>query len=95
MKGKKPTDGAVAFVSSNGMINIPVRLKREMGITRETPLLIEREDKDSIRITKVMLVKDSVAAQMWKKYPAIAAKSAVRNIRKIRSGFYEAGEQWD
>ncbi len=83
----------VAFVSSNGMLNIPAKLKRELGITRKTPLLIEREDADSLRITKMQLVKDSVAALMWKKYPP-KKDDAVREIRKIRKEFFEKGEQW-
>ncbi len=86
---------AVAFVSSNGMLNIPAKLKREMGITTKTPLRIEREGVDSIRVTKMRLIKESVAAEMLRKYPPVRDPHAVSKIRKIRRGLYEAGEQWD
>ena len=96
MKSKeKSSEEFVAFVSSNGMLNIPAKLKREMGITAKTPLRIEREDDDSIRVTKMRLIRDSVAAEMWKKYPPVRDPRAVSKIRKIRRELYLAGEQWD
>lgn len=92
MQGRKKE--YVVHVSSNGMVTIPASVKKELGITSDTPLKLEVVGEGKMSLTKMRLIEDSVAAQFWKEYPTkISNKELVSRVRKIRKELYEAGEQ--
>ena len=86
--------GYILHVSSNGMLTIPASVKRELGITADTPLKLEVVGSDKLSLTKMRLIEDSVAAQIWKEYPLkLSRKQIVADVRKVRRELYQKGEQ--
>ncbi len=84
----------ILHVSSNGMVTIPASVKKELGITADTPLKLEVVGEDKMSLTKMRLIEDSVAAQIWKEYPMkLSRKQIVSDVRKVRRELYEKGEQ--
>ena len=86
----------ILHVSSNGMITIPAKVKKELDITAETPLKLRVVGRNELSLKKMRLVEDSVAFQVWREHPLkLSREQIVGKVRKIRRGFYEAGEQFD
>lgn len=86
----------ILHVSSNGMITIPAKVKKELEITVETPLKLRVVGRNELSLTKMRLIEDSVAFRVWKEHPMkLTRGQIVGRVRKIRRDFYEAGEQFD
>jgi|GEM_PF-2438505 len=79
----------VGHISGNGMITIPKKLRDELGIGKDTPIVFEVVDGE-LRVRKAAWVDDAVLVRLQKKYglDARPLPAVLGQLRKARSETY-------
>jgi len=80
----------IGRISSNGMITIPKKVRDELGIGKDTPVVFEVRDGE-LRVRKAVLVDDSVLARLRKKYGLDSRPTVeiLADLRKARRAVFD------